>query len=680
MKTTPEARATPKRCADTKGIWPVLAVFALLLAPMAVLGAGAGSGAEAQTPGTVTYTVEDLGTLEGSTIARGVNASGRVVGQSQKRLANGSLGLRAFFWDGGPMTDLGTLGDPTTAPNLTSAGRGINDAGRVVGFSRVSTLNNQQRAFVAERDAQGGTRMVPLGTLPGYASSEAWAINESGQIVGRSSSSPTSGRAFLYRRDEGGVSAIESLGVLSPGDTYSEAWAINDSGQVVGESGSHEDTGKAFLYSGGGMKGLGTLPGQPYSEAMGINDTGRIVGWSYSSRANVQGRAFLYKDGVMEDLGTLPGDLYSMARAIDERGRVVGQSRNAGGQNRAFLWEDGKMTDLNAAIPTGSPLRLLDAYAISESGKIVGSALNKDGQVRAFLLTPNDTTAPNTAAKVSPDPNAAGWNREDVTITLSATDEGGSNVEGITYSATGARPIGERTVRGSSAQLGVAAEGETTVTYSARDHAGNASGQRTLTVRLDKTAPEISVSAPTDGAEYRLGETLAAGYACTDGGSGVTSCLGPIPDGNNIDTASVGPKTFTVEAADDAGNIASENHTYGVVYDFGGFFSPVDNPDVLNRVQAGSAVPAKFGLSGNQGLDIFAEGYPRSQRIGCDSTATVDNIEQTVGAGESGLTYDAAADQYSYVWKTSKAWGDTCRQLVVKLDDGTVHQANFRFK
>ncbi len=138
MKTTPEAKGmTSRRCGSAKRVRSVLAVFALLLAPMAVLAMGA--GAEAQTPpGATTYAVQDLGTLEGSTIARGVNTSGQVVGQSQKRLANGSLGLRAFFWDGGPIEDLGTLGDPTTAPNLTSAGRGINDAGQMVGFSRVS--------------------------------------------------------------------------------------------------------------------------------------------------------------------------------------------------------------------------------------------------------------------------------------------------------------------------------------------------------------------------------------------------------------------------------------------------------------------------------------------------------------------------------------------------------------
>jgi len=64
----------------------------------------------------------------------------------------------------------------------------------------------------------------------------------------------------------------------------------------------------------------------------------------------------------------------------------------------------------------------------------------------------------------------------------------------------------------------------------------------------------------------------------------------------------------------------------------------------------------------------------------CDSTAVVDGIEQTVTAGASGLTYDAASDTYTYVWKTNKAWAKTCRQLILKLKDGTVHHANFTFR
>ena len=116
------------------------------------------------------------------------------------------------------------------------------------------------------------------------------------------------------------------------------------------------------------------------------------------------------------------------------------------------------------------------------------------------------------------------------------------------------------------------------------------------------------------------------------------------------------------------------------VYDFRGFFAPVDNPPTVNAVNAGRAIPVKFSLSGDQGLDIFEETYPQSQKVPCDGAAAMDVVEETAPAGDSGLSYDATTDQYTYVWKTSKAWSDTCRQLVVKLDDGTVHRATFRFK
>ena len=37
-------------------------------------------------------------------------------------------------------------------------------------------------------------------------------------------------------------------------------------------------------------------------------------------------------------------------------------------------------------------------------------------------------------------------------------------------------------------------------------------------------------------------------------------------------------------------------------------------------------------------------------------------------------------DTYTYVWKTDKNnWAKTCRQLVVKLNDGSFYRANFQF-
>lgn len=134
----------------------------------------------------------------------------------------------------------------------------------------------------------------------------------------------------------------------------------------------------------------------------------------------------------------------------------------------------------------------------------------------------------------------------------------------------------------------------------------------------------------------------------------------------------------TIPVGDDPRGIAIATVSLNT-YVFSGFFQPVDNLPTLNSVKAGSAIPVKFSLNGNQGLNIFAAGYPTSTSTTCGTTA-VDAIEQTVTAGSSSLAYDASADQYSYVWKTNKTWAGTCRTLVVKLDDGSYHYANFQFK
>jgi hypothetical protein len=56
-----------------------------------------------------------------------------------------------------------------------------------------------------------------------------------------------------------------------------------------------------------------------------------------------------------------------------------------------------------------------------------------------------------------------------------------------------------------------------------------------------------------------------------------------------------------------------------------------------------------------------------------------NGIDETVTAGNSSLSFDEASGQYSYIWKTDKAWAGSCRQFVVKLTDGTVQRADFKF-
>jgi len=139
-----------------------------------------------------------------------------------------------------------------------------------------------------------------------------------------------------------------------------------------------------------------------------------------------------------------------------------------------------------------------------------------------------------------------------------------------------------------------------------------------------------------------------------------------------------GAYTVTVSVTDKDGGMGSNTATHIVIFNWAGFFSPVDNLPMLNVAKAGSAIPVKFSLGGDKGLNIFAVGYPQSIKIACDSGVSLDDIEQTVTAGSSSLSY--GGDKYNYVWKTDKAWAGTCRQLIVKLIDGTFHYANFKFK
>jgi hypothetical protein len=112
-------------------------------------------------------------------------------------------------------------------------------------------------------------------------------------------------------------------------------------------------------------------------------------------------------------------------------------------------------------------------------------------------------------------------------------------------------------------------------------------------------------------------------------------------------------------------------------FSFAGFLSPVSNT-TSNTVKAGSAVPIKFSLGLNAGLGIFAGGYPLVTPTGCPSSPSTTTLT-TVTANASGLQYDATSNQYTYVWKTPSGLTG-CRQLVVKLADGSTHTALFTFK
>jgi len=146
----------------------------------------------------------------------------------------------------------------------------------------------------------------------------------------------------------------------------------------------------------------------------------------------------------------------------------------------------------------------------------------------------------------------------------------------------------------------------------------------------------------------------------------------PLPDG---DGASITVRTSQA---------SFYNFGMSTAFAVSGFFSPVLNAPALNTAKAGSSAPLKFSLGGDQGLNIFAFGYPLSVKIDCTTPFAVDNFSApAMTSGSSILTFDPKVGQYVFSWKTEKSWASgpagPCRQIVARFISGQELKANFKF-
>jgi uncharacterized delta-60 repeat protein len=306
------------------------------------------------------------------------------------------------------------------------------------------------------------------------------------------------------------------------------------------------------------------------------------------------------------------------------------------------------------------------AQAVDQSGNVAGT-WNK-AVLHEAVVQP-DEPAGVDAAIVGP-AGANGWYRTaQVRITTPPTVTVDVQVDG----AAPARYAGPFPITG---------DGIHTVSYTT-----STGDDGVLYVPVDATAPSASITSPTAGATFVQGQAVAAAYACVDKGSGVASCTGTVANGANIDTASPGTKTFTVNSSDLAGTAAAPvtvQYTVAapVRYAFEGWFSPVDNPPVLNKTNAGQNIPVKWRLRDQQGQVVTSTASVRAIRavkIACVAGAPVDAIEELVSLNLGVVTYDAANQRFQYNWKTDKTWANSCRRLEVEFDDGQVKTALFSF-
>ena len=200
--------------------------------------------------------IRELSPLPGDTvgIALGLNDAGQAVGISgtcaNTVLPGPAEGAHAVLWDSdGSVHDLGSFGG-TANPAVLAAGNAataINNLGQVTGASVLPESKSAPCLGVPPGSADPPcfpfhpflwsreNGLQDLGVLPGDFVAAGLGINNEGEVVGASTSSPGaamgSNRAFLWRN--GVMSDLNALALDSPLYLLI-AFAINDLGQIAG--------------------------------------------------------------------------------------------------------------------------------------------------------------------------------------------------------------------------------------------------------------------------------------------------------------------------------------------------------------------------------------------------------------------------------------------------------------
>jgi probable HAF family extracellular repeat protein len=165
-----------------------------------------------------------------------MNALGQVVGEAVTKSGMAHAFRTAPGRPIDPTTDdLGTLAGPggDAAGRGMSRARAVNDLGQVAGVASLRA-GSYQHAFRTAPNRPIDAATDDLGTLGGL-NSEAYGINNRGEVVGQSDIPPdprrTPTHAFIYTETR--MIDLNSLVELEPGWVLVRAFDINDRGQIA---------------------------------------------------------------------------------------------------------------------------------------------------------------------------------------------------------------------------------------------------------------------------------------------------------------------------------------------------------------------------------------------------------------------------------------------------------------
>jgi probable HAF family extracellular repeat protein len=215
----------------------------------------------------------------------------------------------------------------------------------------------------------------------------AYAVNNYRVIAGWSDDGAGNNVACFWSPSAWHARSLRTLGGPS-----SEARAINDSGNLAGLADVAPGTSHAFLWNATDSKMTDLHMGPGTSEAHGINMFDEVVG-QLDPGTGAAAQAFRWTaDNGMHPLSSLPKATGASAEAINDLGVAVGWCTHFGSgrvaSSSAVMWSGENVVDLTAQILQNPGWHLEVAAAINNRGQIAGTGIFRNGVRNGLLLTP----------------------------------------------------------------------------------------------------------------------------------------------------------------------------------------------------------------------------------------------------------------------------------------------------
>ena len=293
---------------------------------------------------------------------------------------------------------------------------------------------------------------------------------------------------------------------------------------------------------------------------------------------------------------------------------------------------------------------------------------NGDGDAGDFVLAVSsdlaDGTAPATTiarAPATPD-GQNGWYVSGVTVTVTATDAGGSGVaETRCVLDPASVPATFDDIPAGCAYAGAGADvtddGEHTVYAASKDMVGNEEAPVSASFKIDRTDPTVTCDVAPPGPVFLLlgsgGNVIATVTDATSGPAAASEFAA-------ASVVTVGNKTVSLIAEDNAGNTTDLGCPYRVSYRFLGF------QDLKSSYKRHRTIRVKFKLA-NAGGTAIPDADARVLLTPCRVKVIVDRVEPTACA-----LYNAKTNTFYYDMKTAKLTvGNHPLAIKVSAPDGT---------